>query len=1225
MPLDNPPSCPRCGRPMAIRVARQGPYAGKQFYGCTGFPTCKAIIDLDEVQAPVATPASYEEIRKNNQHQISVPRVDRKKRVELCQVVECRPNGKKLQTALFQNIHSLPEIVTEVNRKRSELNSEHLNAFEQWRLDFPLPNSSVRINREVNQVITVIEKILRRGSISFCSPRVEEEIKNQFNFKNDEIDKWIENFQNVDEHPRSILFQSQFDSVKEEEFYSNVFSSGIDSRIVYPWVLSQVPVSNLVESAIDPNSKQRVDFLICIPSRGKYVIEIDGPQHESQLNADQMRDQLIGSAGYQVIRIKTDKIKSWDLKIDPEFVKFLSILNNTTIDLKKSPKLEAMLFLKAASQLQISLLEAIKTGHLQVSEKMTWKIKVIPPSWVVSDKIWDKIIQSAINDFIELFLNIYSIQNAKKITIDFLIINLSDIRKNSDITFCYDWSKYSDIAKQPSFNISDIYLPFHLADSLIPASSLKITKPSKQNAEFLLYFIFRKHGFLEGQWEAIDRTLQGKDSILLLPTGGGKTIAFQLASFLLPGLCLVVDPLISLIDDQIDNLRSYGIDRAIGIMGLLTFDERRLALDQFSRGQYLFCYVAPERFQMKEFRSALRGITVQSPICLIAIDEAHCVSEWGHDFRVSYLNIARNAREYCKKDGIVPPLLGLTGTASRSVLRDIRSELQIIEFNSLITPSSFDRKELKFTILQCSSGEKNERLLGLLSSFPQKFRTSNSVFFSPKGEDSNTGLVFYPHVNGEYGVLRGYEIIREKINSAIGIYCGSAPKDLPVNNWDELKSYYAEKFKNNELTILTCTNAFGMGIDKPNIRFTVHLNLPPSIEAFYQEAGRAGRDRNDSECCLIVSNDFPMRSQRLLNPTTPLEDIAEEIKNIKYQEEDDITRAMYFHVNAFLGAAEEFRNICNLMEEIGNIDNERTIRLLYDDETRVIREKSVHRLVIIGVIKDYTIDYASREIEVFVSGEKSEENLQSYFRYLSNYDRKLAEQAERLASQKINISHKEFVLYLAERLIKDFIYNILELSRRRSLSEMLQACTTDPTDNGLRARILSYLQLGHYSEFLESARENPDNIDKILDKLFIDIDSPMEAEELRGQSARILEAYPNNPALLLIRSFSEVFSLDCNRYIVIENFKAFLSFSISPTGWGISKEMVTKIAIDFINHLSESNEELSQELTLPIMEQFSNDPVVARQIIRNTNGNVPLYAMNMLLCGMGPKIDSILK
>ena len=176
------------------------------------------------------------------------------------------------------------------------------------------------------------------------------------------------------------------------------------------------------------------------------------------------------------------------------------------------------------------------------------------------------------------------------------------------------------------------------------------------NGCYILSFV--KNNFGKGSGKQSKGPYDKKIPLCYCRPGGGKSIAFQLAALLLPGRCVVVDPIISLIDDQIDNLRKVGIDRTVGITGQIqSSEEREQILRAFSSGHYLFCYVAPERFQITRFREALRALTVVTPISLIAIDEAHCVSEWGHDFRTAYLNLGRVSREYCKLQGAVPPLI----------------------------------------------------------------------------------------------------------------------------------------------------------------------------------------------------------------------------------------------------------------------------------------------------------------------------------------------------------------------------------------------------------------------------------------------------------------------------------------------------------------------------------------------------------------------------------------
>jgi len=187
----------------------------------------------------------------------------------------------------------------------------------------------------------------------------------------------------------------------------------------------------------------------------------------------------------------------------------------------------------------------------------------------------------------------------------------------------------------------------------------------------------------------------------------------------------------------------------------------------------------------------------------------------------------------------------LTGTASKAVLKDVQRELGIEEFDAIITPDSFDRPELRFHIYRCRSTEKNARIKGILGqSLPALCGVSPSTFFQSRQESTYSGLVFCPHVNGEHGVVQVADEVADDIRNSLGVrtdhYSGSAPRNTSRYAWNQIKSQIARRFKHNELPVLVATKAFGMGIDKPNIRYTIHYGLPASLEAFYQEAGRAG-------------------------------------------------------------------------------------------------------------------------------------------------------------------------------------------------------------------------------------------------------------------------------------------------------------------------------------------------------------------------------------------------
>jgi ATP-dependent DNA helicase RecQ len=620
----------------------------------------------------------------------------------------------------------------------------------------------------------------------------------------------------------------------------------------------------------------------------------------------------------------------------------------------------------------------------------------------------------------------------------------------------------------------------------------------------------------------------------------------------------VVDPIISLIDDQIDNLRKVGIDRTVGITGQIqSSEEREQILRAFSSGHYLFCYVAPERFQITRFREALRALTVVTPISLIAIDEAHCVSEWGHDFRTAYLNLGRVSREYCKLQGAVPPLMALTGTASKIVLKDVQRELTIQDFDAIITPKSFDRPELHFTVLTCKSTDKTDRIQGVMSRLPSDFGISSTTFFRRLGDSSHCGLIFCPHVNGQFGVVS----IAERLTRATGIeadfYSGGAPRGFNRSEWEVARQGAARKFKRNQNTLLTCTKAFGMGIDKPNIRYTIHTGLPDSIESFYQEAGRAGRDRRRAECTIIISNDYPRRSTELLSPATPFQQIASFVSGMRWDEQDDIARVLWFHVKAFKGDRFELSDIARVIESLGDLQVRKTIRLTptgaladSNDKQRQATEKALHRLVILNVVDDYTVDYSSSEFTVTLSGAKQEEIARAFSQYAGSYQSGQKEKVLTDALLLLNEDHAVFVNDMC-RMLVEFIYEHIELAQRRSLNEMLSAASSAKTGEDLRARILNHLEHSEYDRGLDEVLSSPvgglDAIDSFVDGIV----SPNEATSLRGAVGRLLESYPDVPGLLLLRSLAEGLSRDSDPIVLCQSMESALVFAHNQYGLDI--------------------------------------------------------------------------
>ena len=323
-------------------------------------------------------------------------------------------------------------------------------------------------------------------------------------------------------------------------------------------------------------------------------------------------------------------------------------------------------------------------------------------------------------------------------------------------------------------------------------------------------------GFRPGQERAITSILSGRDTLVVLPTGGGKSLCYQVPALMLPGLTIVVSPLISLMKDQVDALTARGLPAAF-INSTLTGAQVSDRLSRAARGDIKLLYVAPERFDAGTTAERLRAMGVS----LLAVDEAHCISEWGHDFRPSYLRM-RHVRERLG----APPTVALTATATPEVRRDIAAQLALR--NPMIIVTGFDRTNLHYHVLPTRNDtEKDDALVQTLR------------------EHEGLAVVY---ASTRRNVERIAGVLERARISATAYHAGLD---------DAHRHEVQDSFMNEDVRAIVATNAFGMGIDKPNVRLVVHHAMPGTLEAYYQEAGRAGRDGLHSECVLLHA--FPDR------------------------------------------------------------------------------------------------------------------------------------------------------------------------------------------------------------------------------------------------------------------------------------------------------------------------------------------------------------------------------
>jgi ATP-dependent DNA helicase RecQ len=353
------------------------------------------------------------------------------------------------------------------------------------------------------------------------------------------------------------------------------------------------------------------------------------------------------------------------------------------------------------------------------------------------------------------------------------------------------------------------------------------------------------------QEEIIQSVLDGRDTLALLPTGGGKSITFQVPAMARDGLCLVITPLISLMQDQVENLKKRGI-RAAAIHSGMYSAEIDSALNNCRYGDNKLLYVSPERLTTDKMRDALKRIKVN----LVAVDESHCVSQWGYDFRPPYLRIAE-IRE------LLPavPFLALTATATTDVVIDIQSKLHLRSPN--IFRKSFERKNITYFVFK--EEDKRRRILNII----RKVKGCGIIYVKNRRHTKEIA---------EYLTRQGI--------TATGYHAGMDPKE-------RVKSQQAWMKETRQ--VIVATNAFGMGIDKPNVRFVIHIDLPDSIEAYFQEAGRAGRDEKPSFAVLLYEQADIIEVRKNLDSTFP------ELQKIK-----DVYQALGNYLKIPVGSGKDY-------------------------------------------------------------------------------------------------------------------------------------------------------------------------------------------------------------------------------------------------------------------------------------------------------------------------------
>lgn len=1213
--------CPECGSGTLLERATAGGRIGDMFFKCEMDPACKGWEWVPDALQQTAD----QKFRKDAEFVREQHKRDRQSKELLNQPREFSENLRTVtsestrsnfQTRYYQSAAMPEEFVDAIYRL--EASEETISRFAHWRLEFP--NSGRGVDERIRSVISVCETLLHRGAVAFSTPGVQK-------LATEKLSTGITDT-NFLSNPRCSLSIPLVGEIpnepSEQAFLDWLNAQGVSGD----WAITQqLHLASIVPEALD-NTETRCDFFLSHPSGRSVVIEIDGEQHKDQRKQDGHRDAQILTAGIPTIRIP---VKEVDAQAGPNLEKTRDVVCNVPSSLTVEPEqVEIVRLARFAHQVQVSILEMIKGGFLDQEVCSLIQVEFPPMLDILTCTEW---LDQASHDLAEMFDKCASLLGVENQIPQFHLGSLDtrdsqgqvrllnrNVKRDSD----------ADVFLGNTFYYSDTVFPFAInSPGPVPSTTSSrgyIGDPNIEDGEWFLNYVFRKSKFWDGQWDVVRRSLRRKESIVLTPTGGGKSISFQLSALLLPGRCLVIDPLVALIRDQKDNLRRVGIDRAVGFHRGIKQKDRSHYMKHFAGGQYLFCFIAPERLLMADFRNTLRSLTATVPISLIAIDEAHCVSEWGHDFRIPYLTLGQTAREYCRKDNVVPPLVGLTGTASQSVLKDIERilEIDLTDPDAIITPDSYERPELKFVILNGESSQKESLLDGSYTRLASDLGVTKPGLFQVNGDRTLSGMVFVPHVNGEHGVWERQEYFKKNA-PAVAIHSGTKPKKHSSPDWDEEKYQHSINFKFNLVSVIVCTNSYGMGIDKPNVRHTTHMGLPQSMESFYQEAGRAGRDGQDAYCTIIFSDDNPKRAAYLLESTTDIEEIQKYAlpgpNQIPWKNRDDVIRNLFFHAGNFKGAETEIDDVKELIRELKPADIEDTRDIPENTIKNADRtEKSIYRLVVLGVIKDYTRDYAGGFFKISLSGIDENEITAKLKEHIATYQLNLADQKVAEAQKYKGASIAEFAGKACEILIR-FVYDTVEQTRRASLRQIYFAVKDSKGDGKKFAELIhSYFMHTEFDDRI-SQIASAKGIEFIPD-LLRDVRRPRDANTLANALLRPIDGQPTHSILRLLKVVamamhpsSELEEVDADIRELIEHSEG--RFPIRH------EEMATAIVSSLTSPTRKINQKWKQSIVQKICSETKN-----RDLLRDLVMNLPVDLIDIpkteLLLRMIPSLTQLI-
>jgi ATP-dependent DNA helicase RecQ len=943
-------------------------------------------------------------------------------------------------------------------------------------------------------------------------------------------------------------------------------------------IVPEVPINFITQINVDDFEQQQVDFFL---PQAYLVIEIDGSQHDSRTDA--FRDAHLKKFGIETYRFSTKDIQSegenFKNTIEKIRRRIVKVTNNiesknesgnfkifvpTIKDYHNFNALEdndQRLIATSIIRFQLTVLEMLEVGKLDFIS-----------DWIIELKtdFSSNFENLALEDLKLWFDNILQLQ---KIDLKFPNYRIDRVKNFSGKTAInIDFSlrqRYTDVFQNyPEVifvrnDYFDHYLHYRATNAVNPEPigfrdydffKISTTKPFKYKFKFqenesetdehalgfIMHSLFDHDTFRDGQLAIIANALELNSTLGLLPTGGGKSICFQLPVFLQPGISFVVCPIKALMFDQKIDLEKRKITRIAHI----TSEDDAILKDQilsdFSNGQYQFIFIAPERFQIRSFRQYLQKLTDNFTISYAVIDEVHCLSEWGHDFRTSYLNLSKTITKYSSNTF---RFIALTATASLNVLKDIKLELDIKD-DDVKTLTDYSRPELDFEVI-----DDNDIKYNALKKILLKENKENDVFVS-NGIDSNAGIIFTNTVNGYSGCANIARALTNDLGFKVEFFSGSAPKIKGVKQdekeFENYKKKVQEAFKEDQLPLLVATKAFGMGVNKNNVSYTIHYGIPGSMESLYQEAGRAGRSKkryleNHARCYVLFNKGTTTENiDSLWNQNTTIPELKRKVNEI----DGDLKSNLFMLQRSLEEEETEFKIIKIILTKYA-IPNKKDVLIqsqnikvkLEDDEgnetvvgNKAYTEKAIYRLTQLGIVEDWTVkNFFKGEFEVDFANFTEQSVKNTLIETIAKYSDKNT--IDNLIKDEFNKRHTlsiidKSIYTLLNWVNKHFVYN-----RRQSLKNIFEACCNFQEGDFKQRKIEFKSKLENYFKFNESSfvlqhiSENSFDFLKWFEVFYClktvnqtqfrtnEIIDSVELKKLQDNLSRFLESYDNNIGL----------------------------------------------------------------------------------------------------------------